>query len=154
CGWRGTPRCRTARPAGRRTRSPARVPACLAPWSDRQESGARGAAAAAPARWRSRQPADTGSRRLGRPWTCGGSSARADAPSMHQGPTSCRVHRAKVSGYGFVMRILVNLPDAPNGQILDADHAMRIAFSSALAAEVDAGRISVSLDGGCKTFLF
>lgn len=52
------------------------------------------------------------------------------------------------------MRIVVNLPDAPNGQILDADHAMRIAFSSALATEVDAGRISVSLDGGYKTFLF
>ena len=55
---------------------------------------------------------------------------------------------------GRGMRILVNLPDAPNDRILDADHAMRIAFSSALAAEIDAGRIAVSLDGGCKTFLF
>lgn len=52
------------------------------------------------------------------------------------------------------MKILINLPDLPNGRCLDADHAMSIAFSSALATELDAGRIEVSLDGGRKTFLF
>ncbi len=52
------------------------------------------------------------------------------------------------------MKILISLPNAPNGRALDADHAMSIAFSSALATELDAGRIAVSLDGGRKTFLF
>ena len=52
------------------------------------------------------------------------------------------------------MKILISLPDLPNGRSLDADHAMSIAFSSALATELNAGRIAVSLDGGGKTFLF
>lgn len=42
----------------------------------------------------------------------------------------------------------------PKARALDADHAMSIAFSSALATELDSGRIAVSLDGGSKTFLF
>jgi hypothetical protein len=52
------------------------------------------------------------------------------------------------------VRILINLPDLPRSRSLDADHAMSIAFSSALATELDTGRIEVSLDGGRKTFLF
>lgn len=52
------------------------------------------------------------------------------------------------------MKILISLPDLPNSRSLDADHAMSIAFSSALATELPAGRIAVSLDGGGKTFLF
>lgn len=52
------------------------------------------------------------------------------------------------------MKIVIHLPDLPNGRTLDADHAMSIAFSSALATELPAGRIAVSLDGGRKTFLF
>jgi hypothetical protein len=42
----------------------------------------------------------------------------------------------------------------PKARPLDADHAMSIAFSSAMATELDSGRIAVSLDGGSKTFLF
>ena len=52
------------------------------------------------------------------------------------------------------MKILISLPDLPRTRSLDADHAMSIAFSSALATELNTGRIEVSLDGGRKTFLF
>lgn len=52
------------------------------------------------------------------------------------------------------MKIQITLPDTVDPRILDADGALAIAFSSALAAQLECGRVEVSLDEGRKTFLF